>query len=188
MFPLLFMGEEYGEAAPFQYFTSHGDAALVEAVRSGRREEFARFDWVGDLPDPQDEQTFLRSKLDWNLKNRGEHQLLWDFYRELLRLRRETPALAQLDKKSLEVIPLPREKTLFVRRWTETNQVLILFHFGEELIHIPLPVLDGRWGKTLDSADRKWGGSGSHVPDTLIGGNDNLLSVCPWNLLLFTEI
>src|SRR5437667_2761407 len=56
--PLLFMGEEYSETAPFQYFTSHLDASLVEAVRRGRREEFAAFGWEGTVPDPQDEGTF----------------------------------------------------------------------------------------------------------------------------------
>ena len=64
------MGEEYGETAPFQYFTSHGDPALVEAVRRGRREEFAAFGWQDAVPDPQDEQTFLRSHLDHSLEER----------------------------------------------------------------------------------------------------------------------
>jgi maltooligosyltrehalose trehalohydrolase len=61
--PLLFMGQEYGEQAPFQYFVSHTDPDLVEAVRRGRREEFRSFDWAGEVPDPQDAGTFLRSKL-----------------------------------------------------------------------------------------------------------------------------
>src|SRR5579885_155483 len=62
--PLLFLGEEYGEPAPFQYFTSHGDPGLVEAVRRGRREEFASFGWQEAVPDPQDEQTYQRSHLN----------------------------------------------------------------------------------------------------------------------------
>jgi maltooligosyltrehalose trehalohydrolase len=57
--PLLFMGEEYGETAPFQYFVSHSDEALVEAVRTGRKEDFSSFGWEGKVPDPQDERTFL---------------------------------------------------------------------------------------------------------------------------------
>ena len=62
--PLLFMGEEYGEVAPFQYFISHLDPQLVDAVRRGRREEFAAFAWQGEPPDPQDIATFQRAKLD----------------------------------------------------------------------------------------------------------------------------
>src|SRR5205823_6336887 len=50
--PMLFMGEEYGETAPWQYFTSHGDPDLIEAVRRGRREEFEEFEWEGEPPDP----------------------------------------------------------------------------------------------------------------------------------------
>ncbi|MFC1970861.1 malto-oligosyltrehalose trehalohydrolase, partial [Chloroflexota bacterium] len=61
--PLLFMGEEYGETSPFPYFVSHNDPELIEAVRKGRREEFLAFDWQGEIPDPQDESTFLSAKL-----------------------------------------------------------------------------------------------------------------------------
>ena len=60
--PLLFMGDEYGETAPFQYFVSHSDPSLIEAVRKGRREEFAAFKWKGEPPDPQDEGTFSNGR------------------------------------------------------------------------------------------------------------------------------
>ena len=56
--PLLFMGEEYGESAPFPYFISHSDAALIDAVRRGRQSEFASFDWQGEMPDPQERNDF----------------------------------------------------------------------------------------------------------------------------------
>ena len=69
--PMLFMGEEYGESAPFQYFVSHEDRALSEAVHRGRKEEFARFGWLGDIPDPQAETTFLDCKLNWDLQPKG---------------------------------------------------------------------------------------------------------------------
>jgi maltooligosyltrehalose trehalohydrolase len=62
--PMLFMGEEYAETAPFQFFISHTDPDLVRAVREGRKEEFARFEWNQEPPDPQDEATFLRCKLN----------------------------------------------------------------------------------------------------------------------------
>src|SRR5205807_218069 len=55
--PLLFMGEEYGETAPFPYFVDHSDPALIKQVRQGRRKDFARFDWQGDPPDPSEEST-----------------------------------------------------------------------------------------------------------------------------------
>ena len=86
--PLLFMGEEYGETAPFQYFVSHSDPDLIAATRKGRQEEFAAFGWQGDVPDPQDEATFLKSKLNHELACDSRHQVLKEFYRELIRLRR----------------------------------------------------------------------------------------------------
>src|SRR5205823_10679436 len=63
--PLLFMGEEYGEDKPFPFFCSFEDAALVEAVRQGRRKEFAAFAWQGEVPDPQAEATFRSACLSW---------------------------------------------------------------------------------------------------------------------------
>ncbi len=80
--PLLFMGEEYGEAAPFQFFTSFGDPPLRAAVREGRRREFG-----ADVPAPEDLTTFAHSKLDWRLALHGHNELL-KWYRELLALRK----------------------------------------------------------------------------------------------------
>src|SRR5690606_11120944 len=60
--PMLFMGEEYGEDQPFLYFVSHTDPELVKAVQEGRRNEFKSFEWGDDVPDPQAEETFNRSK------------------------------------------------------------------------------------------------------------------------------
>ncbi len=92
--PMLFMGEEWGVTSPFQYFTDHDDAGLGHAVARGRRAEFARHGWrADDVPDPQDEATFLRSKLDWSQLGEAPHTDLLGWYRELLVLRREWPEL-----------------------------------------------------------------------------------------------
>jgi maltooligosyltrehalose trehalohydrolase len=87
--PLLFMGEEYGERRPFQFFTDHIDPFFAEATREGRKREFARFSGFSreDVPDPQDPATFERSKLD---PSRGDPDLL-AFYGRLLELRRRLP-------------------------------------------------------------------------------------------------
>jgi maltooligosyltrehalose trehalohydrolase len=91
--PLLFMGEEYGETNPFLYFVSHGDPELVQAVREGRRREFAAFGWEGQVPDPQSESTFERSRLDWSRLDQPKHSALRALYSDLLRLRAQEPAL-----------------------------------------------------------------------------------------------
>src|SRR6185312_10618135 len=101
--PLLFMGEEYAEDAPFQFFTSHAGAELAEAVRRGRAEEFRSFRWAGEPPDPQAEQTFRRSALRWESRTEGSHAQVLDLYRELLRLRRERAPLRDLDPDRVEV-------------------------------------------------------------------------------------
>jgi len=90
--PLLFMGQEYGETAPFQFFTDYGDPALQQAVREGRRKEFEHFvAFGGEVPDPQDEETFRRSKLTWPVGSGevNEHVEMLRWYRELIALRRE---------------------------------------------------------------------------------------------------
>ena len=100
--PMLFMGEEYGETNPFQYFISHSDRELVEAVRKGRRDEFAAFGWGDAVPDPQDPATFERSRLDPSKASRQPHAGLLALYRELIGLRRTERALRP-DGADLEV-------------------------------------------------------------------------------------
>lgn len=88
--PLLFQGEEYGETAPFQYFTDHIDPVIAAATREGRRREFAGFaGFGGEVPDPQDRAAFQRSKL-----TPGEPE---ELYARLLRLRRELPRELDVD-------------------------------------------------------------------------------------------
>jgi maltooligosyltrehalose trehalohydrolase len=166
--PLLFMGDEYGETAPFQYFVSHSDPQLIEAVRRGRREEFSSFKWQGQPPDPQDEATFLGSKLDHSLKHDGHHRVLLSFNKELMRLRRSLPALSHLSKNEMDVIGLEAENMLAVRRWKGESEVLMIFNFDGSQIHRSQKVPDGTWHKRLDSADSRWLGGGptpGGVPD-----------------------
>ncbi|HET9012894.1 MAG TPA: DUF3459 domain-containing protein, partial [Gemmatimonadaceae bacterium] len=91
--PLLFMGEEYGETAPFLYFVEHGDPALVDAVREGRRKEYEAIGLVEGQADPQAEETFERSRLRWERRAEGEGARMLALYTDLLALRREEPAL-----------------------------------------------------------------------------------------------
>lgn len=92
--PMLFQGEEWGAKTPFLYFTDHQDPELAEAVRQGRRREFVAFGWVPEqIPDPQDPQTFSRSKLDWREAQRPPHSDILQWYRALIQLRRRYPTL-----------------------------------------------------------------------------------------------
>jgi maltooligosyltrehalose trehalohydrolase len=92
--PMLFMGEEWGALTPFQYFSSHPEPELAEAVTKGRREEFSRMGWgETEVPDPQDFDTFRASRLDWMELDRPERQWLLDVYKRLIELRRTRPEL-----------------------------------------------------------------------------------------------
>jgi maltooligosyltrehalose trehalohydrolase len=181
--PLLFMGEEYGETAPFQYFVSHSDAQLIEAVRRGRSEEFRRFSWQGEVPDPQSEQTFLRSKLNWDLQAGGRHQILHRFYRELLRLRRDVPALAQLDKHSMRVTSF--EKTILMERWYGPSRAIVPLHFSDAPAERTLPIPEGRWERLLNSAD--WGAKSTNTegPAVFASRGEMQFSLNPWSVCVF---
>jgi len=184
--PLVFMGEEYGEPAPFQYFISHLDPELIEAVRRGRREEFAAFDWQSEIPDPQDEQTFLRCKLDHSLRQKEPHRTLLEFYRELIKLRRTLPGLAQLSKKRMEVFSFKNEKVIHVRRWSDQGEALMLSNFSDEQQSVAAKIPQGNWRKLLDSADPRWRGPGSSVPE-IISANAEL-KVCAKSFSLFERL
>jgi maltooligosyltrehalose trehalohydrolase len=148
--PMLFMGEEYGETSPFLYFVSHTDAGLAEAVRNGRREEFAAFAWSGEVPDPMAEETFSASKLHPAAAPHAD--MLQRFVRELLRLRREHPLLRS---RSLEGTDArATEGLLTVRR----NGLLLIANFQEKAAEVAPTPAGERWRKLLATCDRSWNG------------------------------
>jgi maltooligosyltrehalose trehalohydrolase len=177
--PLLFMGEEYGETAPFLYFVSHSDPGLVEAVRQGRRQEFAAFQWKGDPPDPQDEATFLRSKLEHQLRNEGHHRVLLDFHKELIRLRKETPSLNRMSKDTMQVSACHDANAMLVRRWSDGETTAAIFCFGREQVGVSFSLPAGSWHKVLDSAEEQWLGPGTSIPQNVTSGGEVRLSMHP---------
>jgi maltooligosyltrehalose trehalohydrolase len=185
--PLLFMGEEYGETAPFQYFISHLDSQLVEAVRLGRREEFTLFAWQGEPPDPQDMATFQRCQLDHQLRRQGQHRVLLAFYQELIRLRKGLPALACLSKELLEVWSLETQQVLCIPRRCHEQEVCVILHFGKSPTSVHLPLSAGRWRKWLDSADERWQGAGSSTAAELDSDGDVSLLLAPEACVVFVR-
>lgn len=102
---MLFMGEEWASSSPFQFFSSHPEPELARATAEGRKAEFAEHGWDADeIPDPQDPDTFLRSKLNWGEVTEGDHDRLHKIYRQLIALRRNEPDLAYpwLDHMSID--------------------------------------------------------------------------------------
>jgi maltooligosyltrehalose trehalohydrolase len=184
--PMLFMGEEYGETAPFQYFVDFADSGLAEAVRRGRREEFA-MEGGEEAPDPQDEATFRRSKLDWGLRDEGQHGVLYDFYRELLRLRRSLPPLRFPDKERMQLTPRPEARTLLVRRWEGDDEALVALNYGDRPAGVSFALPPGTWQRQLDSADRRWQGPGAAGPEQLDSEGEVKLTVAPMSLAVYAR-
>lgn len=170
--PMLFMGEEYGERHPFLFFSDFTDPVLKQAVSEGRRKEFSQFDWH-DVPDPQDPETFYRSRLtpreEWDDQNR----CLFSFYRDLIKLRRTHPVLRELDKHRLSVRVDEKSKLIGVSRWNESRQVLAWFNLGEE----ELPLYRENDQTLLNSDWEAYGGSVKGEVSTLAPGSFVILEV-----------
>ena len=186
--PLLFMGEEYGEVAPFLYFVHHGDTGLIETVRKGREEEFSAFGWKGEIPDPQDEDTFLRSRPDPALRESGNHAHLLELHRELIRIRKADPVLSRTDRQGMEVTPFEKENALVVLRRHGPAQAAAVFHFGDAPAALPLFLPGGPWEKVLDSSDTRWGGPGGAAPERPSPGGGIVCAVRPHSFILLSKI
>ncbi|MFF3499709.1 malto-oligosyltrehalose trehalohydrolase [Streptomyces sp. NPDC003247] len=133
--PMLFMGEEWAAGTPWQFFTDHTDPDLAEAVRRGRRREFAAHGWAEeDVPDPQDPATRDRSCLDWSEPRREPHARVLDWYRRLIALRHAQADLTDPDLTDLKVAHDPRARWLAFRR----GDVRVAVNLGKETAAIPL--------------------------------------------------
>lgn len=186
--PLLFMGEEYGETAPFYFFTSHGDPTLIEAVRKGRREEFAAFGWQTEPPDPQAEETFLSCKLQPRLGHEPRRQVLRAFYRELIRLRKSLPALLHSSKESMEVKLLEEEDVIFLRQWRESEEIFAAFNFSRTKARSFVSAPSGEWTCLLDSSEARWlGARGESQPLIQSPARCAQLELHPESLVLFRK-
>jgi maltooligosyltrehalose trehalohydrolase len=115
--PMIFMGEEWGSKAPWQFFASFPDPDLANAVRNGRRAEFAGHGWATeDVPDPMDPATVDRSRLRWSELDDPAHQQLFTVYRHLINARRTYPELSDPRLPLLKVDFDEEQRWLVVHR------------------------------------------------------------------------
>jgi len=140
--PLLFMGEEYGETNPFPFFSDFGHADLIQAVRDGRKQEFASFGWQEEVPDPFSPTTRQAAVLSWDWSDpvrAGLRQL----YRDLLWFRRDSPILRDFRAPEARLIGDPKTSRLLamVRR-SDAGTLTVLFNLGPEPRAIPADVAD----------------------------------------------
>jgi maltooligosyltrehalose trehalohydrolase len=147
--PLIYMGDEYGETQPFPYFIDHSDETLVEAVRKGRKEEFAAFAWKGEPPDPYAVETFDSARMRRPASQ--PHETMRRFYQRLLALRKQH-GLGSGALNDRNVISHDEAEAVSIL----TSDVAIFLAFGDNRAAFELP--PGNWIRVLDSRDQEWGG------------------------------
>jgi maltooligosyltrehalose trehalohydrolase len=160
--PLIFAGEEWAASTPFLYFSDH-EAGLGRRVTEGRRAEFAGFGWApADVPDPQAEATFTASRLRWEERADPPHAAMIDWYRALIRLRRDHPELGCGDFRDSRVLTEAGSGWLMVERGGH----LIAANLGQQRAAIPAP----GWGPAQPLAVT---GEATVESDTLLLGPDS---------------
>ena len=148
---MLFMGEEWASSRPFQFFSSHPEPELARATAEGRKAEFADHGWdAAEIPDPQDPETFLGSKLDWTEVSDSEHARMLGFYRDLIALRHVEPAMADPWLTDLAVDFDEEQRWIVLRR----GPIAIACNLGAEEVGVPATgeLLLG-WGDSAAGAD-----------------------------------
>ncbi len=179
--PMLFMGEEWSEPHSFLYFVSHTDPELADAVRKGRKEEFAAFHSHGEAPDPMDEKTFSDSKLQWHLVQKDVHNVMFKYYKALIALRTSQPVLKRPDRKQLLVEVDKQKQILFLHRWNDDQQLLCVLNFSSEPEDV-IPPANQVWNKIFDSAAGEWNGPG-HVNRS---GNETNYLIQPESVVVYS--
>ncbi|WP_029898909.1 malto-oligosyltrehalose trehalohydrolase [Desulfohalovibrio reitneri] len=158
--PLLFMGEEFGEDAPFLYFIDHGDKWLLDAVREGRAEEFADFFKDKEPPDPAAPETLAASRIAPEKRLTGRHAAMFAWYSRLLELRRTHQALRRPDKEHCRFWCFEREGLLAMRRGRPGERLLCLFNFSDKPASADPDAFLPGCRVLLDSSNDDFGGTG----------------------------
>ncbi|MGM0376796.1 MAG: malto-oligosyltrehalose trehalohydrolase, partial [Bacteroidota bacterium] len=152
--PMLFMGEEYGEKQPFLYFTSHSDPDLIKNVQEGRKNEFKDFIKNGKPPNPQSEETFLKSKLTRASEWSPEQKTLREWYKTLIAFRKTHPCW-QPDPRDHLRAEIIHPGVMIATGISDDQQLFMYFNFGKDLFNLKIPA---SVEVLLFSGDSRWGG------------------------------
>ncbi len=185
--PLLFMGEEYGETAPFLYFTSFDDPGLAGAVREGRKKELGTHYSESDFSDPQALGTFERCKLDWSKAAITPHSEILRLYRELISLRKQYPSLGNCRKDLSEIRFDEQAKWLVMKRSDPAgNSALLVCNFSSGAQRVPVAAHTQPRRLVLWTGDAVYGGSGAPGPvESLAPGSPFRLSLAGFEAAIF---
>ncbi|MBF0429799.1 MAG: malto-oligosyltrehalose trehalohydrolase, partial [Fibrobacteria bacterium] len=184
--PMLFMGEEYAESAPFLYFISHGDKGLVKAVQEGRREEFNSFLWQGDPPDPQSTDTFEKCKLGWEQYKQPGPQAMFAYYKKLISLRKNLPHFLGKDFSRVHTT-MQRSHVLTVTRGNLPRAVVLIMNLSDTAQTYVIDDFSGTAKVMIDSSDTWWGGDGKTLPQSILPGQNINLPAWHFSALQLKE-
>lgn len=177
--PMLFMGEEYGETNPFQYFISHTDDELVELVREGRKREFSYFNWQGEVPDPFAEETFQKCKLSWEYSS-PERNLLLSYYKHLIEFRKTRLAMQGRSRINVKAYQVAGKEVVCMERNYQNDKILIVFNLGSDRSSFSNPSVKS--GKILlDSSSSEWAPNNKNVASEFEG---NKIKLNPYSVLI----
>ena len=186
--PMLFMGEEYAEKNPFRFFADYYSNELARSVCEGRKQEFAIMHQGVEVPDPCARETFQASKLDWSRKEEGRHRIAFEYYRELIAIRRAHPSLRRPRRDGMEVGG--SGKTFYVVRRSlelgETGETVCLMNFGDESAKASVPAIEGELELVSDSSNPRWDGPGSKAPRRCRAGDE--IEIPAHALMLYRRI
>jgi maltooligosyltrehalose trehalohydrolase len=181
--PMLFMGEEMGTKVPFLYFISHSDNTLVKAVCEGRAREFGYSSDSSDV-NPQSITTFERSKINWDELYATNQQVLFEYYKKLIQMRKKHYVLNTLSKGFMNVSEINNGEILVLERFRGNKRVCAFINLENKINQISKIEKNGMvMEKLMDSADAKWFGTGVSMPQHCLVIQDMFLQ--PYNFVLY---
>ncbi len=183
--PLLFMGEEYGEKAPFLFFTDFSNEALGKRVRNGRKKELKKNGWKDEPPNPQGPSTFDCSKINWQERSSRNGRRILEYYQNLIEIRKTFLNRDPNKRLRIKFYKAKDESLLVIQKRNSNSTLVSVANFGEKESKYTFPCSGGFYIKALDSADVKWLGPGSMVPETAKLGDNQ--SIRPLSIAVFSN-
>jgi maltooligosyltrehalose trehalohydrolase len=183
--PMLFMGEEYAEDAPFFYFVSHSDKELIEAVRKGRKEEFKEFAGQGEPEDAASEETFRASIIKWDKRKSGHYAEILSWHKSLIELRRTHPALKNFEKDSIQTHVIDDQAIAVHRNDVHgKNPFIFCLNFSEQYVDYKVPGEVRYWNKILDSSGA--GNTNGNSAEVVLQAEESV-KLPPLSVIIFVE-
>ena len=189
--PMLFMGEEYSEDTPFFFFISHHDKNNIKAVQEGRRNEFANYGLKEgqDFPDPYDENTFNRCKLQWHKRKEGRYKVMLEWVKRLIQLRRTNNILQNFDKNNIQAYNINQDGLIVTRQDDGGRDFLVCgFNFSDKSLPNALPPYKDNWYKIIDSKEAEWMVDEKAAPSPVAVSGGKTIILQPYSVVVYSSL